>query len=115
MILNKRSVPSSANPKKLMRLQRTQQSKNAVKLASTDLYDIDSNAPTAINRNDSYKAEEILNAASSKGIAKDAKTQLIKPSLSLSLRGKTLNILNYSDTALLLKPLKVTVSLKLRL
>jgi hypothetical protein len=109
MTLNKRSVPSSANPKNLMRPQRTQQFKNAVELASADLYDIDSDAPTAINRDDSYKAEEILNAAGSKGIAKDAETQPMKPSLSLGLGGKTLNILDHSDTALLSKPSKVTV------
>jgi hypothetical protein len=67
-------------------LQRTQQSKNAVELASTDLYNIDSDAPTAVNRND--------NAAGSKGIAK---------------------IIEHSDPALLSKLLKVTVSPELRL
>ena len=106
MTPNKRSVPSSANPKKLMRPQRTQQSKNAVELASADLYDIDSDAPMVINRDD--------NAASSKGIAKDAETQLMKPSLGPGLGGKTLCILEHSDFALLSKPSKVTVSLELR-
>jgi hypothetical protein len=43
------------------------------------LYDIDSDAPTAINRDDSYKVEEIHNSTSSKGIAKDAKAQSIRP------------------------------------
>jgi hypothetical protein len=75
MILSKRLVPSLANPKKLIRPQKTLQSKNAVKLASVDVYNftLKSNAPTAIDRDDSfrlyiaYKMEEILNAASSKG------------------------------------------------
>jgi hypothetical protein len=123
MILSKRSVPSSANPKKLIRLQRTQQFKNAVELANADVYDIafNSNALTAINKDDSsclyiaYKAEEILNAASSKGIAKDVETQSIRHCIGLSLRGKTLCILNHSNPALLANPLKVTVSLKLEL
>ena len=114
MTPNKRSVPSLANPKKLMRPQRTRQSKNAVELASADLYDIDSDAPTAINR-DSCEAEEILNAAGSKGIAKDAETQPMKPSIGLGLGGKTLNILDHSNTALLSKPSKVRVSPELRL
>jgi hypothetical protein len=106
MTSNKRSVPSSSNPKKLMRLQRTQQSKNAVELASTDLYNIDSNVSTDVNRDD--------NTAGSKGIAKDTETQPMKPSLGPGLEGKTINIFDYSDSALLSKPSKVTVSLELR-
>jgi hypothetical protein len=70
-------MPSLENPKKLMRLQRTQLSKNAVELASVDLYAIDSDAPTAINGDD--------NAAGSKGIAKDAKAQSMRPSVGLGL------------------------------
>jgi hypothetical protein len=85
-------------------------SKNAVELASADLYDIDSDAPTAINRDDSCEAEEILNAASSKGIAKDAETPM-KPSLGPGSGGKTPNTLNHSDSAL---QSKVKVSLELR-
>jgi hypothetical protein len=79
-------VPLLANPRKLTRLQRTQQSKNVIKLASADLYNINSDAPIAVNRDD--------NVASSKGIAKDTK---------------------HFDSALLSKPLKVIVSLELRL
>jgi hypothetical protein len=86
MTPSKRSAPSLANPKKLIRPQRIQQSKNAVELASADLYDIDSDALTTVNGDD--------NAAGSKGIAKDAE---------------------HSDSALPSKPLKVTVSLELRL
>jgi hypothetical protein len=106
MISNKRSVPSSLNPKKLIRLQRTQQSKNAVELASTDLYNIDSNASTDVNRDD--------NAAGSKSIAKDVETQLMKPSLGPGLEGKTPNIFDHSDSVLLSKPSKVIVSSELR-
>lgn len=83
---SKRSASSSANPKKLTRPQRTRQSKNAVELASADLYDIDNAAPTAVNGDD--------NAASSKGIAKDTE---------------------HFNSALLSKLLKVTMSLELRL
>jgi hypothetical protein len=76
MILSKRLGPSLANPKKLIRPQKALQSKNAVKLASVDIYNFDlkSNASTAIDGDDSfrlyiaYKVEEILNAARSKGI-----------------------------------------------
>ena len=72
-----------------MRPQRTQQSKNAVELASADVYDIalNSDAPTAFNRDRSfrsdiaYKAKEILNAAG----------------------------IDNSDSALLPNPLKITV------
>lgn len=73
MTLSKRLVPSSANLKKLKRPQRTQQSKNAVELDSVSLYNIDSDALTAINKDNSCKAEEIHNGTSSKDIAKDAK------------------------------------------
>jgi hypothetical protein len=89
MAPNKRSAPSSANPKKLIRPQRTQQSKNAKELARADLYDIDSDAPTAINKDDSSRsyiaceAEEILSAAGNKGVAKDTQTHLIGPSIGL--------------------------------
>jgi hypothetical protein len=89
MALNKRLAPSSANPKKLIRLQRTQQSKNAKKLAKADLYNIDSNALTVINKDDSSrlyiacKVKEILNAASNKDVAKDTQTHSIRPSIRL--------------------------------
>jgi hypothetical protein len=81
MTPSKRSAPSSANPKKLKRPQRTQQSKNAVELDSAGLYDIDSDAPTAINRDDSCEVEEIHNGTGSKDIAKDAKAQSMRPSI----------------------------------
>jgi hypothetical protein len=87
MVPNKRSAPSSANPKKLIRPQRTRKSKNAKELARADLYNIDSNAPTAINKDDSSclyiacKAEEILNTAGNKGVARDIQTYLIEPSI----------------------------------
>jgi hypothetical protein len=76
------SVSSSANPKKLMRPQRTAQS--SVKPASEDVYDIalDSDGARAIDGDDSFRsyiareAEEILDAAGDKGSAKDAESQV---------------------------------------
>jgi hypothetical protein len=91
MAPNKRSAPFSANPKKLMRPQRTRQSKNAKELARADLYDINSDAPTAINKDDSScshiacEAEEILKAVSNKGVARDTQTHLIRPSIGPDL------------------------------
>lgn len=87
MAPNKRSPPSLANPKKLTRPQRTRQSKNAKELARADLYDIDSDAPIAINKDDSsysyiaYEVEEILNAIGNKGIARDTQTHSMGPSI----------------------------------
>jgi hypothetical protein len=106
-----------------MRPQRTRQSKSAVELASADVYDIalNSDAPTAIDRDGSFRlyiaceAEEILNAASSKVIAKDVETQPIRRSLGLGLRRKTICVLNNSKSALLANPLKVIVPCKLEL
>jgi hypothetical protein len=67
-----------------MRPQRTKQSKNTVKPASRDIYDIalDSNGSRAINRDNFFclyiacDAEEILDTASDKDSAKDAKSQV---------------------------------------
>jgi hypothetical protein len=87
MAPNKRSAPSSANPKKLIRPQRTQLSKNAKELARADLYDIDSDALMVINKDDSScsyiacEAEEILNAAGNKGVARDTQTHSMGPSI----------------------------------
>ncbi len=75
---------SSANPKKLMRPQRTEQSKSTVKPASEDVYDIalDSDGSRAIDGDDSFRsyiareAEEILDTAGDKGSAKDAESQV---------------------------------------
>jgi len=123
MIPSKRSVPSSANPKKLIRPQRTRQSKNAVELASADVYDfvLDSDAPTAIDRDDSFRsyiaceAEETLNAAGSEGIAKDTKTQSMRLCVGPGSGGKTLCILDHSDSALSTNPSKVIVPPELEL
>jgi hypothetical protein len=85
MALSKRLAPSLANPKKLMKPQRTQQSKNVVEPTSADLYDIDSDAPTAINSSSrpymACDAEEIPNAAGNKGVARDTDTPLMGPSV----------------------------------
>jgi hypothetical protein len=67
-----------------MRPQRTEQSKNTVKLASGDVYDIalNSDGSRAIDRDNSFRsyiareAEEILDAAGDKGSAKDAESQV---------------------------------------
>jgi hypothetical protein len=75
-------VSSLANPKKLIRPQRTAQS--SVKPASEDVYNIalDSNGSRAIDGDDSFysyiarEAEEILDAASNNGSAKDAESQV---------------------------------------
>jgi hypothetical protein len=75
---------SLENPKKLIRLQRTKQSKSTAKPTSKDVYNIalNSNGSRAIDKDNSfclyiaYKAEKILNAASNKGSAKDAKLQV---------------------------------------
>jgi hypothetical protein len=91
MAPNKRSAPSLANPKKLMRPQRTRQSKNAKELARADLYDIDSDSPTAINKDDSSRSyiacevEEILNTVGNKGVARDTQTHLMGPSIGPDL------------------------------
>ena len=82
MALRQSLVSSLANPKKLARPQRTAQS--FIKPASKDVYDIalDSDGSRAIDRDDSFcsyiarEAEEILNAASDKGSAKDAESQV---------------------------------------
>jgi hypothetical protein len=73
---------SLENPKKLIRPQRTKQSKSTIKLTNKDVYNIalNSNSSKAINKDNSFcsyiahKAEEILDAASDKGNAKDAKS-----------------------------------------
>jgi hypothetical protein len=82
MAPGQRSVSSSANPKKLMRPQKTAQS--SVKPASEDVYNIalDSDGSRAIDGDDSFRsyiareAEEILDAAGDKGSAKDAESQV---------------------------------------
>jgi hypothetical protein len=78
MALRQRSVSSSANPKKLIRPQRT------VKPTSGDVYDItlNSDGSNSIDRDDSFRsyiareAEEILDDASDKGCAKDVESQV---------------------------------------
>jgi hypothetical protein len=73
-------MSSSANPKKLVRPQRTAQS--SIKPASEDVYDIALDSDGAISGNDSFRsfiareAEEILDAAGDKGSAKDAESQV---------------------------------------
>jgi hypothetical protein len=75
---------SLENPKKLIRPQRTKQSKSTIKPTSKDVYNIalNSDSSRAIDKDDSFclyiarEAEEILNAASDKGSAKDAKSQV---------------------------------------
>jgi hypothetical protein len=82
MAPGKSSVSSLANPKKLARPQRTAQS--SIKPASEGVYNIalDSDGSRAINGDDSFcsyiahEVEEILNAASNKGSAKDAESQV---------------------------------------
>jgi hypothetical protein len=82
MAPRQRSVSSSANLKRLMRLQKTVQS--SIKPASEDVYNIalDSDGSRAIDRDDSFclyiacKAEEILDATGDKGSAKDAESQV---------------------------------------
>jgi hypothetical protein len=84
MVSGQRSVSSSSNPKKLMRPQRTEQSKSTIKPASGDVYDttLDSDGSRAIDGDDSFRsyiareAEEILDAAGDKGCAKDAESQV---------------------------------------
>ena len=103
-------VSSLANPKKLIRLQRTAQS--SIKPASKDVYNIalNSDGPRAIDRDDSFhsyiacKAEEIFNAFVDKGIAKDVETQSAGSSIGLSSKGETLyNFNNSKATISLLK------------
>jgi hypothetical protein len=83
MAPGKRSVSSLANPKKLMRLERTKQSKSTIKPTSRDVYNItlNSDGSRAIDRDDSFylyiacEVEEILDA-SDKAYVKDAKSQV---------------------------------------
>jgi hypothetical protein len=80
MAPGQRSVSSLANPKRLMRPQRT---RNTVEPASKDVYDIalDSDSPRAIDGDDCFRshipreADEILDAAGDKDSAKDAELQ----------------------------------------
>jgi hypothetical protein len=84
-------VSSLANLKKLARPQRTTQS--SIKPTSEDVYNIalNSDSSRAINRDDSFhlyiacEAEEIHNAASDNGSAKDAKSQ-VRSCIYFSLR-----------------------------